>query len=251
MGIKELITKYRAKSKASGIRKNIARLADKHQLSENRYAAAEALSNDGSDAAIKGLLQRFNFTYDNSIKDKGEKEYVTRLVLGYGERSIPFIKEYIYKEENIAWPLKILGQLIHRDQVLKFLLTVLNDEDSTFKESVLEKRLDLLNYLAEFKDKEIVDKVISFLTDEEEEVRFKAIEVLGKQGDERAREPILKLFVDENESMRIRMKILEVFLATEWSVSGFRSKVEEMLPEGYYLTKDGVVKIRGNVVPNL
>jgi len=251
MGLGNFFKNYKEKRRKGAVRKNIARISNKHQLSENRYAAAEGLYNDGSDEALAGLLQRFNFTYDNSIKDKSEKEYITKLILKEGKRMIPLVKDYICRFENIAWPLKILGQLINKEEVLGFLLSVTSDEDSTFKEDVLEKRLDLMNYLAEFKDEAIVDKVISFLKDEEEEVRFKAIEVLGKQGDEKAREPILELYVSEEESMRIKMKVLEVFIETNWSVAGFRKKVEELLPEGYYLTRDGTIKLRGNVQTNL
>jgi len=248
MGLIDFIKGYKERNRIGSLRRNISKLSNKHQLSENRYAAAESLYNNGSNEAIAGLLKRFNFTYENSIKDKAEKEYVSKLILNFGERAIPFIKNYIKNEANISWPLQILDELIPKNEILNFLLSLLNDEDATFKESVLEKRLDLLNYLSEFKDREIVEKVISFLSDEEEEVRFKAIEVLGKQGDSSAKDHVLKLLADDSESIRIKMKIFEVLLITEWPVSGFRKKVEEILPEGYYLTREGIVKIRGNVL---
>jgi hypothetical protein len=247
MGIFDYFKNYKENSRRSSLRKNIACLSNKHQLTENRYAAAEALGKEGTDVAIAGLLRRYDFTYENSIKDKAEKEYVANLIEGFGDRAILIVKEYIQKGTNIAWPLKILDKLISKREVLDFLLSNLSLEDATFRENILEKRLDILNYLAEFKDKEIVRKVIAFLSDEEEEVRFRAIEVLGEQGDEDAKDPIVKLLVDENESSRIKMKIFDVLLNHNWSVAGYRKTVEEILPQGYYLTRDGTIKIRGNV----
>ncbi len=238
--------KYREKRRVSAVQKSIKKISDKHQLTENRYAAADFLVHDGSDEAVAGLLHRFDFTYDNSIKDKSEKEYVAKLLINFGERAVPFVKEYINKAENIAWPLKILGQLIKKDDILAFLLSMLNDEDSTFNEDVLEKRLDLLNYLVEFKNTEIVKKVIVFLGDDEEEVRYRAIEVLGEQGDVIARDPLVEIMVNEEESMRIKMRILEIFIQNQWTVSGHKKQIEEMLPEGFYLTREGKIKVRGN-----
>ena len=248
MGLKEFLKNYKEKRRIASIGKNTSRISDKHQLSENRYAAAETLFKDGSDDAIRGLLRRFDCTYDNSIKDKAEKEYVQKLILSFNGRAIPLIKEYIRERENIAWPLRILERLIPKNEVLNFLLSVLSDEDATFKENILEKRLDVLNYLAEFKDPEIVKRVVGFLFDDEEEVRFRAIEVLGEQADESARDELIKMLLSQQESPRIKMRILEVIMQVGWSVSGFRKKVEDILPDGYYLTREGKIKVRGNVI---
>lgn len=246
MGLKDFISNYKEKRRASSLKRNISRLANKHQLSENRYAAAEWLHSDGSDEAIAGLLKRFGFTYDNSIKDKAEKEYVTKIILSFGERAVPAIKDYINRHENIAWPLRILEKLIPKEDILEFLLSILSEEDATFKDDILEKRLDLLNYLAEFKDPRIVKKTVSFLKDEDEEVRFRAIEVLGEQGDEIAKEPLIEILINDEESARVKMRILEVIMGAGWTVSGFKKKVEETLPEGYYLTREGKIKVRGD-----
>jgi hypothetical protein len=58
-----------------------------------------------------------------------------------------------------------------------------------------------------------------------------------------AREPLLALFAsDEEESLRLRLKIAEGFADLGWLVQGFRPGVEKKLPENFTLDREGHIK---------
>jgi len=44
----------------------------------------------------------------------------------------------------------------------------------------------------------------------------------------------------------VRNHILERFAQEDWGVKGFRPKIEDTLPEGYKLTRDGKVRTVGS-----
>ena len=62
---------------------------------------------------------------------------------------------------------------------------------------------------------------------------------------EESRESVLETYIDCQDRPRVRGHILKQLARRGWPVKGFRSKIEESLPEGHVLTRDGAVKIRG------
>jgi hypothetical protein len=58
---------------------------------------------------------------------------------------------------------------------------------------------------------------------------------------------LLELFTsDQEESLRIRICIAEALAELGWPVQGFRPGVEEKLPEGFAVGRDGRVKRKGS-----
>jgi hypothetical protein len=77
-------------------------------------------------------------------------------------------------------------------------------------------------------------------------VRFTAAEAhIRQKKEEVAREPLLELFVsDEEESLRIRLRISEGFVELGWLVHGHRGGVEKKLPDAFHLDREGHFKRR-------
>ena len=84
--------------------------------------------------------------------------------------------------------------------------------------------------------------VENYLEHEDDDVRLAALDYFFKRPEEEAREPVLKCYLDSDDRPRIRAHILDRLIDLGWSVRGFRPKIEEALPEGYFLTRDGTVK---------
>jgi hypothetical protein len=102
----------------------------------------------------------------------------------------------------------------------------------------------LLSHLGTLKHARVAALAVPYLKDMDEGVRYTAVETLLRQKDEGvARQPLLELFAsDEEESLRIRLRIAEGFADQGWLVQGFRPGVEKKLPEAYSLDREGHIK---------
>ena len=90
---------------------------------------------------------------------------------------------------------------------------------------------------------EVVKALLRFLEDVDETVRFQTVGALAKHGNEIAREPMLKALC-EDESIRVKNEIVEAFSRLEWSTSGFKKKIDGLLPSGFKQDKSGkIVKL--------
>ena len=242
-----LIKKIKRNRKDKSLKSAAKRIANKNTTAELRYGAADKLKALGTPEAIYGLLGRYNFSSDKNIENNEEKENVKQIVLSFGNKSVDPLKRYIKNFATVAWPIKILQEIVSEGELISFLLSVLETEHIMFNEREVEKRIELLNHLREFKHPEISEKVVKLLNDFDDRVRFAAIEILEIGGDETTREALLNLFNDDNESIRMKTKIIEVFSKTGWKVTGFRNKIEENLPEGYKVTREGRIKSKGGL----
>ena len=92
--------------------------------------------------------------------------------------------------------------------------------------------------LAETPGEEVVSALLRFLEDVDETVRFQTVVALAKHGQEMAREPMLKTMC-EDESIRVRNEAIEAFSRLEWSTTGYKKKVDNVLPKGYKQDKSG------------
>ena len=101
--------------------------------------------------------------------------------------------------------------------------------------------------LLEVQSSQLVDTVRLFLGDEADDVRLAALDFLFDQLGDQAREMALECYLDSEDRPRVRSHILERFADKGWSVKGFRPKIEDTLPEGYTLTRDGRIKNVGSI----
>ena len=239
-------TKLIEKQKKRKLASSIEKIGSKNTTLESRQGAIEYLAKQSGFEAIYGLLQRFNYTIDKSIVDNDEKEKVVEYVLAYGVEAVPPLQKYIVKSETIGLPLRILRKLISEEDYIRFLVDTLKTEESIFDHKAEEKKIDILHYLEEFKNPLVFDKARMLLNDYDERIRLAALSVLEKQDNEVIRDDLLKILIKPEESRRITSKIIDIFKHTHWDVKGYRKLVEEMLPDGFYITKEGFIRERGN-----
>jgi hypothetical protein len=239
--IKGFISNLKEWKRKTQLKRQINRISKKVQDTE-RIAAIEALGKDKSPAAIKALLQRFTFYIEPSIKDQEEKELVFKILTSMGKIPLPQIKEFMNKAENLGWPIKILKEILSPKEVINELLTMLEKFDTEYQRNP-EPKIQIISSLEQYKDPTITEKVLMFLKDVNETVRFHAIGTLFAQKSESAREPLIELLISE-ESVRNQIKIAEGFLTLGWSVRGYRKKVEGVLPQGFFLDRQAVIKKR-------
>lgn len=203
--------------------------------------AIEALAKLGTPEAAAGLLKRFTFHIDPSIRDQDEKEVAHRGVLAAGTGAIEPIQAFCVKAESLTWPLKILKELVDPERYVGELIRMLSAYDSEYTRNV-EPKQQLIAELEQARDPRICGAVLPFLEDVNDQVRYTAVATVFAQQDPEAREALAKVLISD-ESVRIRNRVAEGFASTRWPLTGeLADKVRSALPPGYVWMSDGTVK---------
>jgi hypothetical protein len=233
MGLFDLLTKE-GRQKGS-LKRNMARVASKFAQSPDRFAAMEKLREEGSEEALYGLMKRFSFKYDKSIEDEQEKEWVVEVIVSKGEAALPAVRRYAKESESWSWALKILGQILaaNGDKLLEIMDELLAREEPGYTRDP-SRKIESLSFLGEWPGAppaQRAPRIVPYLVDFDENVRFQAVEALAHTHDEAsARTPLLAaLLRPEEESRRIKVRIAEVLADAGWPVTERKEEVSAML----------------------
>jgi len=226
--------------------KNLGRVLRRTRAKDERMdESIHFLAELGSDEAITGLLRRYDVTIKSESMDRFEKELIHDLLAAKGSRVKEPVFAFLRLSDNVTWPIQILRAITTEEEVVGQCLEVLVEElnKDTFKP---DKKVRLLELLEDHPDERIAPVVAEGLKDFDETVRFGAVETLFAQGDEAAREPLLRCLTDpEEESRRIKKRIIAGFVKKGWNIRGFRKAVEALLESHQWVDRQGTIKQRG------
>jgi HEAT repeat protein len=243
MGLLDFFSKEKRDERA--LANLIRRATHKYVQSGERLRALEALANNGSERALYGMLSRFAIVYDKSIEDEQEKEWVFDTLAAKGHEALPAVKRYLRSAESVSWPLRLLSKVATKEQEFAIVEEVLAEHEPGYERDPT-KKMQLLRHLGSLKEPKAPSLVAPYLGDMDEGVRFSAVESLLRLKDEAvARPALLQVFVsDTEESLRLRIRIAEGFAELGWLVQDQRKAVEQKLPEGFQLDREGHVLAR-------
>ncbi|MEC7239700.1 MAG: HEAT repeat domain-containing protein [Myxococcota bacterium] len=220
------------------IEKHAKRIKKKDAQQEDRVASAYWLSEEGSFNAVYGLLGRFEMAYEHQMKDRAEKDLVSKLLEDLGEPAVPAIKAFLRKSSQFARPMALLETISGKEEALKMIFELL-DLEAAKSELKPGKKRQLLIKLAEFQTPEVVAGAVPFLSDFDEGVRFAAVEVLIAQEETaEVRETLLSSLSDpEEESNRLRVRISEIASARRWTLGEHQKAIAANPPSGWAVAK--------------
>lgn len=231
----------------SKIEKNVKRANNKHTPKDYRQAALYEVieqAKQGQELAIAGLLSRFAVNAEPSIEDEKEKDWVCDALIDIGEKALPKIKRALRSAESVNWVQRVLRNIVDEDTYKKELLDVLDEFDTEYERNP-DRKIQTIMALAELNGDDVAEKLVRFLEDVNETVRYQTVAALAKLACDEAREPLLKVMC-EDESIRVRNEVIEVFSTLEWSTSGAKKQVAAILPSGYKQDKSGKIIRLGN-----
>jgi HEAT repeat protein len=166
--------------------KRIAKLSavvkNSKAIKEDRWNAIQFFKEHKDiEVAIANMLPRFEYSLEHGIQDTREKEACMDAITQFGADALTFIEDHLIKTTRIAWPIKILKALGKDSEVVDTLKKALDFGDVRFEQQKVDKNYDILCYLVDYKLPEFAEKLVHFLNDPDERVRYACCEVLIEQ----------------------------------------------------------------------
>lgn len=229
MGLLDIFT-----SKERQFKKHAARVATKKSQNPDRWVSLRTLGDMKTEEAARALLARFTFRIDPSITDQEEKELAMQGIVGAGDAAIAPVREFLEESDSIAWPVKMLQPLVGDEVLIEYLLAELETMGTDYERDP-QKKVDLLAFLEDRVDARIRPAVERFLEDANENARFHAAgAILAQEDAAESREKLLDAFLAE-EGVRVRVRVLDGWIANDWEITNRLDEVMPQLPGGYVL----------------
>lgn len=236
------------KRKANAVERAIRSANNKFKPKDYRQIALREVidaARAGNENAIAGLLARYNVNAEPSSEDENEKEWVYDALVDLGKKTLPNIRRSLRTAESITWVQRTLKAIVSKEEYTEELLEVLSDFDTEYERNP-DRKIQTIAGLADCQGEKVVEAVLRFLDDVDETVRFQTVVTLAKLENPIAREPMLKTMC-EDESIRVRNEVVEAFARLGWLTTGYKKKVDGILPQGYKHDKSGkIVKLGSN-----
>ncbi|MCL2726032.1 MAG: HEAT repeat domain-containing protein [Polyangiaceae bacterium] len=213
---------------------------NKRAQAYDRQEAIAELCKMGTAEAAEGLMRRFSFAIDPSITDQEEKDAAFEGVVAAGHVAIEPVRAFVAKAESLAWPMRIMKELMTDDQLVEEYITWLSRWDTEYSKFV-DPKLQILAELEEYEHPSIREAVEPFLQDVNEPARFHAVAATFAQRDP-ASIPLLVNALIDDESVRVRIKIADTFASLGWEIpADKRAAVRDALPPQFDLVRSGKI----------
>ncbi len=211
--------------------------------SAERYHAMEQLLADGSEEALIGIFRRFTIVSTKSIEDEEEKGWAYRQLSGLGAKVLPATKAFCLEHDNVAWALRIVEDVADESQEWEILDALLERHPPGYERDP-KKKLQILTHLADIEDPKVAEYLTSYLADADEGIRYFAVEQLIDIDDEaQSKKGMVTLLCNKDEdSMRLRTKILDGLADLGWDISEFEDEIRSRIGSEHSLSGGKIVK---------
>lgn len=239
MGILDVFRKKKLPPGDPLTQKAGVRLINKNAEIGTRLDAADELKRIGTQEAIYCLLQRFTVVIGGPTPDEDEKNKVRRIVLDAGQEAVEPLVTFLKEKETVGQALEILREITLDSNYLDLLLDLAGSFNPYYSK-YSDKKIQVFREIAMFKDTRIIDSLEPFLDDDDDDARMAALIAVGAQDDEeKVRELLIQTILNSAERPRLKNAACEIMTERGWSVRGYRKQVETVLPDKYYLNKQG------------
>jgi hypothetical protein len=226
------------------IEKARKRVKERHGDAAARINAARRLIEMGTEESLLAVLDRFTISASPSRRDEEEKDELLAWLVEIGPRMVNPIMRFLKRERQVYWPARVLREILSEEEFRQKIneLLVYHWE---YPPASPEPKAQLIRAIQGISSPEINETVGRYLEDDDDDVLVATLDHYFGLPEERAREGVLETYLRCEDRPRIRNHILERLVEKSWSVKGFRPRIEESLPAGYMLTRDGVIKSMG------
>lgn len=231
MGLKDLFGGFSAEARAKKqFNKMVSKLVSRNYQHEDRMFVIEQLGNLDTPEATAALFRRWDMVSDKGREDVAEKEFLSEVLVGKGAAMLPFMQQHNDRSLNITWPIRVLKRVVGPEGVVDELMRVLRTEQARLASFKPEKKLRLLELLADYIDDErVAAGILPSLDDFDADVRYEVARLLGQIGDAAARDPLIDRLADpEEDSLRVREAVLDALREGGWKVVDRKDELGEL-----------------------
>jgi HEAT repeat protein len=210
-----------------------------------RQKAIAQLGEMKTPEAVNVLMHRFTLTVDPHTTDADEKDHVFELICAMGKDAVGPVKDFLKRADTASsWALKVLEEILSADEVIAIACEEVRRLGVEYTRNP-EKKTVLMGFLDGKEDARIAEAVVPLLQDMGDDVKIAALKNLAPRKFEPAREPMLELLVGDETAKRVQTAAIEAIAQSEFTVQGYREKVEKRLSDGWFIDKAGALKKRG------
>jgi len=243
VGVKDFFGMFDAdKRRQKNFDRLVGRLVSRNHQSEDRMAVIEELARMDSPEADAALFRRWDMMADKKREDVAEKEYLADVLSAKGEGVIEHIKFHNDRSANVTWPLQVLRRIAGEEAVLDEILRVLTVEQQRLASFKPEKKIRLLQLLADFEDARVEVAATVSLSDFDETVRWEAVQQLGRVGEEPGCTALVdRLSHDDEDSLRVRRGIVTALFERQFKVLDRREELSPHLGDDFRIGPKGTL----------
>jgi len=221
------------------IQKLRKKVKEPHGDASVREGAMAKLYEMGTEEALRSLLDRYTISVSPSIQDEKEKQQLLRWLISLGEAAVGPLVRFLKTERAVYWPARALKEILDHEGRVRTFRELLrfhweNPPASAFPLAQILKAVEDIDGLE--------SEVARFLEDDDDDVLLAAVQYLMDRSEEEHRDEVIQCYLRAEDRPRVRNQIVERFSEKGWRVRGFRPAVEETLPEGYKITRDGKIR---------
>ncbi len=221
----------------------LKKASNKFGQAQDRQLALTSLAELGTEEAIEALLQRYTFRIEQTIGDEEEKRMVFESLVRLGPPAVPPILRFLQTQNAPFWPAKALTEIVGPDQTVTHLMTLIEGMEAVFDRDI-ERKVELVSNLREFKDPRVRDMLLGFLKDDNEEFRVQALEGLADLGSEEMGDVLVERLLDEGETQRVKTAILNLLIDRRWKVKRHKESIRKVIPDAFWIDDVGVIHRR-------
>ena len=234
------------------IEKSAKLLSNPYAQPDVRMKEMQRLLEDGSNAAILGLLKRFTANADGSIADEDEKKWLEDTLVDLGGNAREPLQSYIGSQQRLTYPLRAYRRIEGEDKARSYFLDVL-DQHGPLSHRASEAKLQLILQVAEMNpDGAALSRLVPYLLDHSDDVCWSVLELLEKaqtdgsldaEAEKQMAESLDELVTEEETGPRIARRSAEILAKTEWPL-GPGGELHSQLKEDFFLDKKRIVRRR-------
>ena len=207
--------------------KLVSQLVSKNRQHEERMQCIEALATMNSRRAHTALFRRWDMQADKSREDIAEKQYLSEVLVSKGDTILPYLRDHNDRSINITWPIQVMQQVTDSAAVVEELLRILGNELDRIASFKPEKKVRAMQLLADYEDERIEPLALQALNDFDANVRFEAVQLLGKSDSRAVRDALIdRLNHDEEDSGRIQDAIVGLLVELKFPVTDRKADLE-------------------------
>ncbi len=217
-----------------------------------RMREMQRLVEDGSAAALRGVLRRFAANAQGHIADEDEKKWLEDALVKCGENALPPLQEYIKTEAKLTYALRALARIAGDAPAIDFFIEVLRQYGPDDHRST-EAKLQVIWQLAEhLQEARVFAALVPFLRDHSDDVRWAVLDLLERVTQDAPPPDLLPgilahmsfLVCDKEVSPRIAKRAAELLAQREWALPDGQQGLAHVLEETFFLDKKHFVRRR-------